>query len=57
MESKKLIRFFILFDLVILVLLIPFLLLNKEKAEINDSLRSMSKKNLLNFLKVSCIMS
>ena len=47
MESKKLIRFFILFDLVILVLLIPFLLLNKEKAEINDSLRSMSKNNFV----------
>ena len=47
MKSKKLIRIFILFDLVVLVLLLPFLLLNKEKVELNDSLRSMSKTNFV----------
>jgi pimeloyl-ACP methyl ester carboxylesterase len=42
MKSKKLLRTFILFDLVILMVLLPYLLLNKEKVEINEDLRSMS---------------
>ena len=45
MKSKKLIRAIILFDLGVLVLLLPFLLLNKEKVELNDNLRSMSNTN------------
>ena len=42
MKTKKMLRAFILFDLVILVLLLPFLLLNKEKTAINTNVRSMS---------------
>jgi hypothetical protein len=47
MKSSKLVRFFILFDLTILVLLIPFLLLNKEKVVLNESIRALSGRDFV----------
>ncbi len=47
MKSKRLLRFFILFDIVILVLLLPFLLLNKEKAVLNENIRSLSGRDFV----------
>ena len=50
MKSKKLLRVFIIFDLVILALLLPYLLLNKEKIDLNDGIRAMSGRD---FVKLS----
>lgn len=47
MNMKHLLRTFIIFDLIILILLLPFLLLNKEKMEINDTVRSMSGEDFI----------
>jgi hypothetical protein len=47
MNTKHLLRTFIIFDLIILILLLPFLLLNKEKMEINDTVRSMSDEDFI----------
>jgi len=50
MKNNKLLRVFVLFDLFILVLLLPFLLLNKEKIDLNDGFRAMSGRE---FVKLS----
>ncbi len=47
MKNNKLLRFFILFDLFVLVLLLPFLLLNKEKIDLNDGIRAMSGREFV----------
>lgn len=51
MKSKKLLRIFIIFDLVILALLLPFLLLNKEKIDLNDYIRAMSGRDFVELSK------
>ncbi len=47
MNTKNILRAFIIFDLIILILLLPFLLLNKEKLEINDTVRSMTGEDFI----------
>ena len=42
MNSKKIIRFFILFDVIILILLGSYWYLNQEKKTLDDSVRSMA---------------
>lgn len=47
MNTKHILRVFIIFDLIILILLLPFLLLNKEKMVINDTVRSTSGEDFI----------
>lgn len=47
MISKKLLRIFIIFDLAILAFLLLYLLLNKEKIELNDGIRAMSGRDFV----------
>lgn len=47
MKNNNFLRVFILFDLFILILLLPFLLLNKEKIELNDGVRALSGRDFV----------